>query len=189
MPHYSSHLENFLYNEYRVYLDLAERSEDNRDKYIRLYVTLMTGLTTFISTKYFCNLDLLVRVSHALPIVFFTMFVLSLVTYFVLIGGRIGFIKCIKRINLIRGHLCEISCISNGRLRAILLPTTTDRATYCKPTSTTLLILYVVSAIMAFSASFFIFNISSCLKELYMVFILASIFWVLFILIIFCWLG
>ncbi len=194
-----SKLERFLYNEYKEYLDLAKRSEDNRDKYVRLYVTLMTGLTAFASSKYFGSPDLPLRESYALPIVSFTIFTLSLVTYLVLISGRIGNIKCLKRVNLIRKHLNNMPSIRTEKLNGILLPITSAGANYYNPKSATLLMLYVVSAIMALSATVFFFAISTFLFKIQLAITSASILYIiavptlilfeLSILIIFYWLG
>lgn len=166
MPRNNANLINFLYNEYNIYMDLAKRSEENRDKYFRLYVSLITGLSAFMSTIFISALGFQSIERLALIIISATMFVLSLATYLVLFGGRIGNIKCLKRINLIRKRLCEISYGSTERVRHVFLPISTDKTNYDNLKSATLIMLYVVSLIMALSASIFFFSIYPFLFKL-----------------------
>ncbi|MBN1573989.1 MAG: hypothetical protein JW984_12405 [Deltaproteobacteria bacterium] len=139
-------LKDFFYHEYDVYMDLAKVSEENRDKYIRMYLITISALIGFackiISDNYIYNDFFLILI-----VILVLIFSLSFIMARILCSGRIGNVKSKKRVNILRKYLAMMEC-KGIDVDGILLPTTSDDPKYWKTSSVTGTLLITVLTVM-----------------------------------------
>jgi hypothetical protein len=152
-------LIEFLYHEYKIYMEMAKLSEENRDKYFRMYLVVISALFGYMGNIYYKTAIIdgkfyAVVVGICLLILF-----VSFVTGMLLVSSRIGNTMCMKRINVLRKYLRELSCSEINELDEILLPTlSTDRDYYSRE-SVTLTLLSSLATIMSISVSIISFAV------------------------------
>lgn len=159
-------LKDFFYHEYNVYMDLAKLSEENRDKYIRMYLIVIPALIGFASKLFYdigsngsyflyvsnvSNNRFLITIIIILALIFSLSFIISMILY----SGRKGKIDCMKRVNILRKYLVIMECKGIDQekskykdINGILLPTTSDDAEYWDPKSVTGSLLITVLVVM-----------------------------------------
>lgn len=106
-------LKDFFYHEYDVYTDFIKLSEENRDKYFRMYLITISVLIGYASKLYY---DIGPKTSNGLNtlndrflitiiIILALIFLLSFVIARILCSGRKGNRDCVKRVNVLRNYL------------------------------------------------------------------------------------
>jgi hypothetical protein len=143
-------LEIFLKSEYRIYLDLIKLSNENRDKYFRLYIVIMSALIVFLGKTY---LEIGFKGNFFILTIFISVATLlvSYVTGEIVISARRGSVDGFKRINIIRGLLRMISSNEFNKLDMILLPTHSTRPDYFNMKSVDVKLLLMLSVIISTS--------------------------------------
>lgn len=139
-------LKEFFYHEYKVYLDLAKLSEENRDKYIRMYLITISALIGFVC-KVFSDSHIYNGFFLMLITILVLIFSLSFIMARVLFSGRNGNVRSKKRLNILRKYLAIMEC-KDIDVDGILLDTTINEPKYWKRNSITGTLIITVLAVM-----------------------------------------
>ena len=137
-------------------MELAILAEENRNKFVRLYLIIIGAVfgvfisiyidnyfETNINTTLFENINGIIFISICLAF----LFLMSFVTGEILFSSRKGNTDCIKRVNVIRRYLCYLSSPSEiDNLDKVLLPIKSDEKKYFVSHSSVQFIVFLSGA-------------------------------------------
>jgi ABC-type multidrug transport system fused ATPase/permease subunit len=151
-------LEIFLNEEYKKYVEYIRMSYENRDKYFRMYVVLISALIVFLGNTFMDN-GLEKKFLIMLGILSITIFLVSYITGAIVLSARRGNVDAVKRVNIIRGLLRILSSEHSEKLDNILLPVWSSAPKYFSEPSVDAKLLFLLSLIMSLSSSAAIFSV------------------------------